>query len=83
MALDGTIIGRTAAELMELLEREHPDGELVDVLIIAEVREVDPDADPADEGDGDLSHFRTRCSTARAAVAVGLARIGLDAVKQS
>jgi hypothetical protein len=35
--IDPAKIGEAAAALMDLLEREHPDCELVDVLILAEL----------------------------------------------
>lgn len=38
MALDPGKIGRVAAELMDMLEAEHGDCELMDVVLCAEVR---------------------------------------------
>lgn len=50
MNLDPTILGQTAAELMERLEREHPEGELVEVLVCAAV------------ADGDVTFYTYRSS---------------------
>lgn len=79
MSIDGTLIGSTAAKLMERLEEDEENRrpELVSVLIVAEV-EVDHD-DP-DEGERGTVH-ELQCSSQRVTVASGLvhwARLTLD-----
>lgn len=39
--MDSTILGETAAELMDTLERDLPEGELVEVMVVVAVNSPD------------------------------------------
>lgn len=60
MAIDSSKIGVAAAGLMDLIEAEHPDAELVDVLVIAEV------------DCGDTTSYRWKGSSGRRSTDTGI-----------
>lgn len=60
MAIDSSKIGVAAAGLMDLIEADHPDAELADVLVIAEV------------DDGDTTSYRWKGSNDRNSVNTGI-----------
>lgn len=66
MAIDATIVGRVAAELMEQLEQQHPDAEVVEAMVIVELGGITDD-------DGDeITATRWACSTDRHVIKLGL-----------
>lgn len=71
MSIDGGIIGKAAAELMEKLEKlDLPDAELLDVFIIAEVDQKG------------MTCFQWRGSSDRCSVNAGLCAQALEGLTQ-
>lgn len=68
MAIDTTLIGTTAAELMELIPDES-EGEIIEVGIVVVI----------DDGEG--TYTRTKCSTELHYRQVGLFSVALDVVR--
>jgi hypothetical protein len=78
MSIDSSKIGVAAAELMEAIERDHPEGKLVDVIVIAEIG-----LSQADDGSHDYAAFRWAGSSKRASVDAGLCAQALEGLTTS
>lgn len=70
MSLDPGPIGRAAAELMERVEAQHPDAELRDVIVIAEVN------------CGEYTAFRWQGSSERPSINAGLCAQALSGLTE-
>lgn len=79
MALDPSPIALKAAELMDELEESMPEGTaLEDALIVVEL------SYPAEDGsDERWSEVRTKATTGRSVVALGLAEIACEIQRQN
>ena len=68
--VDTSLVGKLAVEMMDDIEAEYgPDAEVVDALLIVEV------------DSGDFTSTQWRCSTERATVGVGMAKLALNGLQ--
>jgi hypothetical protein len=68
--VDTSLVGKLAVEMMDDIQEQYgPDAEIVDALLIVEV------------DSGDYTSTQWRCTTERATVGVGMAKLALNGLE--